>query len=138
MRADYSTTTEIADALLQRADVPFRVGHHFASQLTDYGRAQGLKLHEISYAKAAHIYAEDTGQALALTEADFKEVISAEYMVFGRKGRGGPQLAEVNRMLEDEQARVTADCNGIMDDNEQLARAQAALDKAFATLAGNH
>ena len=43
VRADYSTTTEIADALLQRANVPFRVGHHFASQLTDYGRAQGLE-----------------------------------------------------------------------------------------------
>jgi len=28
-------------------------------------------------------------------EAEFREVISAEYMVFGRKGLGGPQVAEV-------------------------------------------
>ena len=92
VKADYSTTTEIADALLQRADVPFRIGHHFASNLTDYGRARGLKLHEIPYAEAARIYEADTKQALPLSETEFKEVISAEYMVFGRKG-SGPQLA---------------------------------------------
>jgi argininosuccinate lyase len=135
VRADYSTTTEIADALLQRANVPFRVGHHFASQLTDYGRAQGLKLHEISHAKAARIYESDTGKAFPLTDAGFREVISAEYMVYGRKGRGGPQLAEVNRMLSDEQAAVTADRERLKDDSGHLALAQAALDQAFAALA---
>jgi argininosuccinate lyase len=52
VHADYSTTTEIADALLQRADVPFRIGHHFASKLTDYGRGRGLRLQEIPYPEA--------------------------------------------------------------------------------------
>ena len=86
VNADYSTTTEIADALLQRADVPFRIGHHFASQLTDYGRGKGLTLHEIPYAEAARIYAADTQQKLPLNEAAYREIISAEYMVFGRQG----------------------------------------------------
>jgi len=135
VKADYSTTTEIADALLQRGDVPFRVGHHFASNLTDYGRAQGLKLHEIPYAEAARIYADDTKQAFPLSETDFREVISAEYMVFGRRGIGGPQLAEVNRMLADERARVTADRDWLKGSSGYLARAEAALDQAFAALA---
>src|SRR5262245_45147435 len=109
VKADYSTTTEIADALSQKADVPFRVGHHFASRLTDHGRGKGLKLHEIPYAEAALIYEADVRQPFPLGEKDFREVISAEYMVFGRRGAGGPQLAEVNRMLSEGGASVARD-----------------------------
>jgi argininosuccinate lyase len=70
VRADYSTTAEIADALLQKAAVPFRIGHHFASRLTDYGRSHALKLHEIPFAEAARIYTADTGEPLPLSEHD--------------------------------------------------------------------
>ncbi|MBI1965366.1 MAG: argininosuccinate lyase [Betaproteobacteria bacterium] len=138
VKADYSTTTEIADALSQRADVPFRVGHHFASKLTDYGRGRGLKLQEIPYAEAARIYEAQTEQAFPLSETGFAEAISAEYMVFGRKGTGGPQPAEVNRMLSGERDKVTAEFAWLKARGDHLARAQAALDRAFAALARAH
>ncbi len=131
VKADYSTTTEIADALMQKADVPFRIGHHFASKLTDYGRGNKLKIHDIPYAEAARIYQEQTQQALPLTEAAFREIISAEYMVFGRKGIGGPQLAEVNRMLAAERAMVAADLAWLNNSQNHLARADAGLEEAF-------
>jgi argininosuccinate lyase len=135
VKADYSTTTEIADALMQRADVPFRTGHHFASKLTDYGRGKGLKLHEIPYADAARLYREETGKEFPLSAVNFAEVISAEYMVFGRKGLGGPQLSEVNRMLSAARDRVSSDTAWVKDRTEDLARADAALENAFAALA---
>jgi len=136
VKADYSTTTEIADALMQKADVPFRIGHHFASRLTDYGRGNGLKLHDIPYAEAARIYREQTQQALPLSEAAFREVISAQYMVFGRTGIGGPQLGEVNRMLSEESANVAADLAWLKNSIGHLARADATLELAFTALAG--
>jgi len=135
VKADYSTTTEIADALSQRADVPFRIGHHFASKLTDYGRGRGLKLQEIPYAEAARIYEAQTKQAFPLSEADFAEVISAEYMVFGRKGIGGPQPAEVGRMLSEGRDKVAAEFAWLKARGDHLARAEAALERAFAALA---
>ena len=135
VKADYSTTTEIADALAQRADVPFRIGHHFASMLTDYGRGRGIRLEEIPYAEAARLYREQTKQAFPLTETGFAEVISAEYMVFGRKGVGGPQPAEVNRMLAAERDQVAAELAWLKARRDHLARTAAALDKAFNALA---
>jgi argininosuccinate lyase len=136
VHADYSTTTEIADALSQRADVPFRIGHHFASKLTDYGRGEGLKIQEIPYAEAARLYEAQTKETFPLSAADFAEVISAEYMVFGRKGLGGPQLAEVSRMLSDERDKVAAELAWLKARGDHLARAEAALEQAFAVLAG--
>ena len=134
--ADYSTTTEIADALAQKADVPFRIGHHFASKLTDYGRGKGLRLHDIPYAEAARIYEAEAKQAFPLAEADLRKVISAEYMVFGRRGIGGPQLAEVDRMLAAERECIAADFAWLKARTEHLARADAARDQVFAALAG--
>jgi argininosuccinate lyase len=135
VNAGYATTTEIADALLRLADVPFRIGHHYASRLTSYGRSKGLKLSEIGYEAAARIFREDTSQELPLTEAQFKEAISAEHMVDGSKGVGGPQLSEVERMLADGHARVTSDMAWLQARKDRLAVALSLLDKAVAALA---
>jgi argininosuccinate lyase len=135
VNADYSTTTEIADALLRVGDVPFRIGHHYASALTNYGRSQGLKLSEIPYAEAARIYKEDTKQDLPLSEAMFKETISAEHMVFGSQGRGGPQLAETTRMLSDERNKMKMDLAWLTSQKDRLAGSESTLDKTVAALA---
>lgn len=134
VNADYSTTTEIADALLQKAEVPFRTGHHFASKLTDYGRGQGLKIHEIPYREAQRIYEEQAKHKLPLTEKEFREVISAEYMVFGRKGLGGPQQTEVGRMLAAATKAVQTNTAQLKQQADHLANRQKSLAQKFAAL----
>jgi len=134
VRADYSTTTEIADALLQRAEVPFRQGHHFASALTDYGRTRRITLDAIPYAEVRRIYEEHSRQPLPLTEAEFKEVISPEYMIHGRRGIGGPQRAEIERMLADESMRCDDDRAWLQRRSDRLVEADNALEQAFGAL----
>ena len=77
VNSDYSTTTELADTLQREADVPFRIGHHFASELVNYGRGHHLRASEIPYAEAQRIYADicptskvDAG--LPLSEESFR------------------------------------------------------------------
>lgn len=132
--ADYSTTTEIADALLQKAEVPFRIGHHFASKLTDYGRGKGLKLQEIPFAEVRRIYTETANAALPLRESEFRETIGAEYMVFGRKGLGGPQQTEIRRALADAVKAGQTNAARLKKHAEQLAIRQKSLAQVFAAL----
>jgi len=134
VHADYSTTTEIADALLQKAEVPFRTGHHFASKLTDYGRGKGLKLHEIPFAEVQRIYAENANEALPLGEKEYAGIISAEYMVFGRKGLGGPQVVEVKRVLAAVSAEVKVGASWLSTDVRKLKQAQVINEKQFGAI----
>jgi argininosuccinate lyase len=135
VRNEYSTTTEIADALLQRCGVPFRTGHHFASVLTDYGRARRLRLGDISYAEVAQLYQSTNGEPLPLDEAAFAEAVSPEYMVSGRRGTGGPQPAEMDRMLARGRDELAADRTWLDAETARLADAGRQLDTAFAPLA---
>jgi len=134
VREDYSTTTEIADTLA-RLEVPFRTGHHYASLLTDHGRSRGLRLHEIEYADAQRIYREQTGTPLPLDEAKFRETISPEYMVFGRRGRGGPQLDEVQRMQDEQAVSVAATRRWLDETRSRLAQASRMRTAAFSSIA---
>ena len=46
---------------------------------------------------------------MPLDEKELKDVMSPEYMVFNRKGLGGSQLGEVERMLSEHQTRLSGD-----------------------------
>ena len=144
VEGDYSTTTELADTLQRVADVPFRVGHHFASRLVDFGRAQGLKPAEIPFAAAQRIFAESAGAfpgsatALPLSEAQFRTSLSAKGMVAASQGLGGPQPAEVARLLRSEREKLAADEAWLVERQNALAAARKGLDQAFAGVAAGH
>ncbi|WP_426314898.1 argininosuccinate lyase [Methylobacterium fujisawaense] len=137
--ADYSTTTELADTLQREADVPFRLGHHFASELVSYGRSHDLRPAELPFAEVRRIYAEaaaGTGLKpdLPLNEARFRAALSARGMIDAAAGLGGPQPAEVRRMLARARERLEADRAWRDDRRKGLADARARLATAFAAL----
>lgn len=139
--AEYSTTTELADVLQRDANVPFRVGHHVASELVNYGRAHNLRPSQLPFDEVKRVYAvamqEMMGQDNAvfpLTEARFHESLTAENMVRSSRGLGGPQPSEVERMLKAQEARLAQDRVWFQGQRNALAAAAGALDVAFEAL----
>jgi argininosuccinate lyase len=141
VNAEYSTTTELADVLQRDANVPFRIGHHFASDLVTYGRKNDLKPADFPYAEAQRIYtaaAKTFGidnAKLPLDEARFRQVLTAQNMIASSKGQGGPQSGEVARMLGDAKQRLAADQAWVQAARDRLTSAQDNLDRAFDDIA---
>ncbi len=133
--ADYATMTEVADTLLRHADVPFRVGHHYASELTEYGRAHGKRPKELTAEELLHVYEETYGEPLPVSVDRIREALDPERMVASRQGLGGPQPAETQRMLRDGRGRLDASRGWLETARGALVEAETALEAAFDALA---
>ena len=123
--ADYSTITEVADMLLQKANIPFRVGHHFASAIVDFGRSRKIRLQEIRYEEAAQLYKENHQSTFPLSEEDWKKCADPVQMIFNRKGYGGPQLSEIKRMQAEESDSADKALAWNQECSAHLAKAKA-------------
>jgi argininosuccinate lyase len=137
VNAEYSTTTELADTLQRAAGVPFRVGHHFASELVNFGRSRNLRPSELPFAEAQRIYEESARRfeqaplQLPLNEADFRRSLTPLNMVQNARGLGGPQPSEVARMLADERVRLANDRMWVADRRAGLRQAEQKRHAAF-------
>jgi argininosuccinate lyase len=99
-----------------------------------------LRPKDFPYAEAVRIYAEAgkqyqiTETKLPLDEATFRRTLSPESMVRTRVGIGGPQPAEVRRMLAEARKALAADRQWVDRRRQHLAESEADLNQAFAAL----
>ena len=141
LESDWITSMELAETLQRAHGVPFRVGHHFASDIVVYARSQNLRPKEFPYAQAQRIYAEAGKKyqlaqaALPLDEATFRATLSPADMVRTRTGTGGPQPAEVRRMLAVASAALVRDQAWVQSRRSRLIEAEAILNRSFLELA---
>jgi argininosuccinate lyase len=130
----------LAELLLQKYKIPFRIGHGFASQLVSYGRPLDLTPKTIPFNVVTDLFGktlakfEQPAQPFPMSEAEFREVMSPNWIVLHTKGVGGPQPSETARMLKQAQQRLSADQAWLAEQRSKLAAADVALDKSFAQL----
>lgn len=141
LESDWITSMELAETLQRAHGVPFRVGHHFASEIVVYARSQNLRPRDFPYAEAQRIYAEAgkkyqlTQSELPLDAATFRATLSPATMVRTRTGTGGPQPVEVRRMLAAASAALARDQAWVEARRSRLIEAEASLNRSFLELA---
>ena len=140
LESDWTSTMNLAEWLLQAHQIPFRVGHGFASQLVSYARPLDLTPKTVPFDKVTGLFGqtlakfEMPAQPLPMTETEFRKVMSPDWIVAHTKGVGGPQPAETERMLKAAKERLDAEKDWLKQQRDKLAKADVALDNAFAAL----
>lgn len=134
VNADFSVMTEFADTLFREAGVPFRTGHKAASDLAAYGRAKGKTPASFTYEEVAEVYRKSAGSEIPLNRDQVRRAFDPREFVASRRGVGGPQPAEMNRMLAAHRARLAAANQWLAAEKERLAQASARLNAAFGKL----
>jgi argininosuccinate lyase len=143
LNLDWTASQELADVLMRQYKLPFRLGHHFASEVVDYAKLNGIKPLDFSYSEARRIYKEavkdypQVAPELPMSEMEFKATLNPITLVQNRKTVGGPQASEMNRMLvlakkdiHDQGQWIRAKSAFIQDSLNQLDRDFAKLIQA--------
>lgn len=132
--ADYATMTEVADVLLREAGIAFREGHHYASELTTRGRAAGKKPKELTDDELLDTWRELADGELPLPIARIRAAMDPQAMVAARQGRGGPQPAEVARMLQQHKAELATGQGWLAAARQRLTAAAEQRQSLFESL----
>ncbi|KAF1018546.1 MAG: Argininosuccinate lyase [Paracidovorax wautersii] len=140
LNSDWTASQELADVLMLKYKLPFRDGHHFASEVVSYAKSNNIKPLDFPYEQARRIYAEvmkdsKYGQTLPMSEAEFRATLDPVAIVKNRATSGGPQPAEMQRMLKDARAQLADQSGWIQARREHISQSLAALDRDFDTLA---
>lgn len=141
LNGDWTASQELADVLMRQYKLPFRAGHHFASEVVDYAKDKGIKPTDFPYAQAQAIYRKAAVEMslpaaeLPMSEAEFRATLDPVAIVKNRATSGGPQPAEMDRMLAGAKQRLDQQDAWIKDRRTRIATALAKLDADFGKLA---
>jgi len=140
LNSDWTASQELADVLMRKYKLPFRVGHHFASEVVDYAKANNIKPLDFPYAEAKRIYADavketDAARDLPMSEEEFRSTLDPVAIVKNRAAVGGPQPGEMERMIKEAGERIAMQEAWSAERKRVISTAQQRLDEDFGKLA---
>jgi argininosuccinate lyase len=96
----FATTTELANMLAKKYNVPFRTSHRIVGAVVKVLLDKKLALSELKPELLNKTAKDVAGIALAVKLADIKASVDPQKFVESHKAMGGPAPAEVKRMIK--------------------------------------
>ncbi|SFK61682.1 lyase family protein [Falsiroseomonas stagni] len=137
---DWTASQEIADVLMREHRLPFRVGHHFASEVVDFAKSRDIRPSDFPYAEAQRLYRHMLHEMglpeadLPMTEQAFRAALDPAAIIRARATPGGPQPAEMTRMLASARGRLAGHGEWATAQRGRIDAALATLEADFAPI----
>lgn len=144
LNLDWTASQELADVLMRKFGIPFRVGHGFASRMVTVARNNQWTPKDFPLAEARKIYEalrDELKEELPslpsefpFDEKGFRAVLSPAHIVAERAVDGGPQPDSLLKLKIAGQELLNADEMTLNRLFDQLQEAQSKLHKDFGEL----
>lgn len=142
LNLDWTASQEVADVLMRKYKLPFRVGHHFASAVVSFAKERNITPRDFPYADAQRLYAATVEREMSienvrlpLSESEFRTTLDPVAIVKNRATAGGPQPSEMARMIARSGQLLSQDQQWAAQRHDRIEAAIRNLDRDFARLA---
>lgn len=129
--ANFITVTELADSIVRRENLPFRIAHKIVGECVKTAYTDKTK---ITYEMLQTTARTVAGRELAFTEEEFERTLTAEFFVSIRTIYGGSAPSETRRALAVQIDSLGEDLEWLGARNEALASAAAKLHSTVDSL----
>jgi len=124
---NYSTTTELANLLFKKYNVPFRTSHKIVGAVVKTLLDKEMALSDLTPELLNKTAKDSAGITLAVKPADIKDSIDPKKFVESHKTMGGPAPAEVKRMLKNRKQMTSQSKTSLKEQKSKLEEADSQL-----------
>jgi argininosuccinate lyase len=134
-RVYFSTATDLADALVREAGLPFREAHHLVGAVVKAAMSQGRTADQIDADLIAHEAERAFGRRVVLSQDMVARAVDPAKAIEARRNTGGPSSTDMEGMLAGLVTRRDRDREELTAIAARLAAADDRLQGAFTKLA---
>ena len=136
VRANYSTATDLADALVSSGTLPFREAHHVVGAAVRLAIDRAIPADRMDAALIAQAAQQVLGREVNIAEALIGDAVDPARAAERRAGTGGPAQFDMAAMQVALTKRLDQEVDWLAAERARIETARVRLEAEFAALAG--